>query len=666
MASTGGSPLGTTSESHRPRSAVHPAASPVTVGGLTLRNRLVVSAHGLATVTHGAPDAQDEAYWSRLARGGAGLIIAGGTQVSPESMPRNRILTEAYDKRAAPGLAARAAAMRSGGAVAGIQLGHLGRETLGAGTFLPFVSPSPVTGPREPAPARPLGTDEVARVTEDFRLSARRCAEAGFGVVEIHAAHGYLLAQFLSRSANTRQDRYGGDPANRARALAEVVQAVRDGAGRDVVVGVRVSAEGDGPSHLRLEELVELLRHVQAAAPFDYLNLTWGDRGRYVPDMATARPPLLGRTRELRDALGVPLVLCAAFRRSADIAEALETGAADLVGSACAHIADPDFATKVLDGRDDDIRPCVACLQDCRSYEPTGLCAVNPDLAPAGAPRKPALPWRPAGHRPEGPRVVVVGAGPAGLEFAVTAAARPAVEVTVLERSGRIGGQLRSAANAPHRAGWSDLLAYYRRRLDVLGVDLRLGTEVTEADLSGADEIVWATGAREDAPSLAGAVTSEDLLLDAAVLRSGARSVAVCDDGFGSWLGISAIEAALTAELPVTLVTPGAGFASGIPGESRTQLLERLTNRPLDVRLLTAPARWSDGVLHLHTVLDGAEHAVRADLVVQVGTRRPRPVPFPDMPATWVGDAVAPRGVSHAIAEGRAAAEELTVRVGRG
>lgn len=636
----------------------------MTIGGLTLRNRLVVSAHGLATVTDGAPNAHDEAYWRRLAAGGAALIVAGGTQVSPESMPRNRILTEAFNERAAPGLATRAAAMRSGGAAAGIQLGHLGRETLGAGTFLPFVAPSPITGPREPAPARPLGIDEITVIAEDFRLSSRRCADAGFEVVEIHAAHGYLLAQFLSRSANARSDRYGGAPANRARALSEVVQAVRAGAGEDVVVGVRVSVEGDGPAHLRLEELAELLTHVQAEAPFDYLNLTWGDRGRYVPDMATTHPPLLGRTHELRDTLDVPLLLCAAFRRPADIAEALESGAADLVGSARAHIADPDFATKVLDGRADDIRPCVACLQDCRSYEPTGLCAVNPDLAPAGSPRKPALPWRPNGHRPQGSRVVVVGAGPAGLEFAVTAAARSGFEVTVLERSDRIGGQLRTAASAPHRAGWSDLLGYYQRRLEALGVDVRLGTEATEDNLAGADEIVWATGARENPPSLDGAVTAEAFLRNPSELLAGAGSVAVCDDGFGSWPGIGAVEAALAAGLPVTLVTPGTGFAGGIPAESRTQLLERLTRRPLEVRPLTVPDRWSDGMLHVRTVLDGTAHAVPADVVVQVGTRYPNAVPFPGRTATWIGDAVAPRGVSHAIAEGRAAAEELVAPIG--
>jgi 2,4-dienoyl-CoA reductase-like NADH-dependent reductase (Old Yellow Enzyme family) len=646
----------------------HPAGAPLALGGLTLRNRLVVTAHGLATVTDGVPTAQDAAYWTRLSAGGAALLIAGGTQVSPDSVLKNRILTEAYDRRAIPGLAERAAAMRSGGAVAGIQLGHLGRETLGAGTFLPFVAPSPVPGPREPAPARPLDVDEVARIAEDYRVSTAHCVEAGFEVVEIHAAHGYLLAQFLSRSANTRTDRYGGSPANRARALAEVVRAVRAGAGDRVVVGVRVSVEGDGPRHLRLEELAELLPLVQAEAPFDYLDLTWGDRGRYVPDMGTVRPPLLGRalldsTAELRAELGVPLLLCAAFRRPTDIAEALESGAADLVGSARAHIADPDFARKVLDGRDAEIRPCVACLQDCRSYEPTGLCAVNPDLAPAGESRKPARPYRPARHVPSGPRVLVVGAGPAGLECAITAAARPGVEVVLLERSRRIGGQLCSASAAPHRSGWADLLAYYRRRLDALGVRVRLGAEPTEADLAAAEEIVWALGAQESVPTVEGAVTAETLLRDAGTLLTGARSVVVCDDGFGGWPGVGAVEAALASGVPrVVLTTPGSAFAGAIPAESRTQLLERLAGRPLDVRPLCAPVAWEGGVLRLRRVLDGTEETVPADLVVQVGTRYPRPVPHPDRPATRIGDAVAPRQVSHAIAEGRAAG--LDIRAG--
>ncbi|BBG02714.1 hypothetical protein PSA01_29820 [Pseudonocardia saturnea] len=157
-------------------------------------------------------------------------------------------------------------------------------------------------------------------------------------------------------------------------------------------------------------------------------------------------------------------------------------------------------------------------------------------------------------------------------------------------------------------------------------------------------------------------MTAEALLRDPDVLLSGVDSVAVCDDGFGGWSGIGAVETALAAGLPVTLVAPGAAFAHGIPPESRTQLLERLAGRPLTVRLPASPMRSAGGVLVVRTAFDGVEHEVPAGLVVQVGTRRPVSVPFPDRPATWIGDAVAPRGVSHATAEGRAAAEEAALR----
>ncbi|KAA9149859.1 FAD-binding protein [Amycolatopsis acidicola] len=631
----------------------HPAAAPFRIGSLELRNRLVVSAHGLATVTEGVPGELDARYWSRLSRGGAGLLIAGGTQVSADSVLRNRILTEAYAERAMSGLRSRAEAMRSGGAVAGIQLGHLGRETLGAGTFLPFVAPSPVRGPREPAAAHTLDDREITRIVEDFRLSARHCAEAGFQVIEIHAAHGYLLAQFLSPFANIRTDRYGAGVPGRARALAEVVQAVREGAGDQVVVGVRVSTEGDGPAHLNLTHLAELLPHVSAEAPFDYLNLTWGDRGRYVPDMATERPPLLGRTAELRAVVRVPLMLCSAFRDPGDIAAALSSGAADLVGSARAHIADPDFARKVLEGRGGEIRPCTACLQDCRTYEPTGLCVVNPDLAPAGEQRRPARPLLLTdSRRASGGGLLVVGAGPAGLECAVTAAER-GVRVTLVERAQEIGGQLRIAGAAPNRSGWLELIGYYQRRIDALGIELRLGEPVSVADVEAAGEVVWAIGAEEAAPPVADAVRSGDVTPE---LFDGAESVLVVDDGFGWWQAIGAVEAALESDVDsVVLATPGAGFATSIPAESRTQFLERHRGGPLEVRVLHRLVAVKP-LARLENLLDGRLTELAADVVVQVGERFARPVPVAcGTAATAIGDCVAPRQVSHAIAEGRAA-----------
>lgn len=375
---------------------------PLEIGGVRLRNRLVTTAHGLAAVVDGMPDDYDARYWGRLARGGPGMVITGGTQVAKESVYRNRFLTEAYRRDVLPGLQARARAIKDGGAVAVVQLGHLGREMIGATTDYSFVAPSDVISPREPGPVRVLTTDEVAGVVDAFGVSARNSVDAGFDVVELHGAHGYLIAQFLNQHVNTRNDRYGGDAVGRATLLVEIIERLRQEVpGVPVWLRVSVESERDG---LTLADFGELLPLVQERAPFDYLNLTYGSRGNYVRDRATTQPPLLRHSAELRTALGVPLSLCSAFRRSEHMTEALESGAADLIGMARAHIADPEVSNKILRGREDEVRPCVGCLQDCRNFDPTALCAVNPDLAPRGQELRPAEPYLLSGP-PSGGRI---------------------------------------------------------------------------------------------------------------------------------------------------------------------------------------------------------------------------------------------------------------------
>jgi 2,4-dienoyl-CoA reductase (NADPH2) len=171
---------------------------------LRLRNRFVATAHGRAAVADGVPSAADAEYWRRLASGGAAMCIAGGTVVGPHSTYRTRMLTEAWRPESLPGLKLRADAMHEGGAAAVLQILHLGRETLGAEIYYHPVAPSAVRSPREATAPRPLTEDEIDETVEGFRLAALNAAEAGFDGIELHAAHGYLLAQFLSAAANRR------------------------------------------------------------------------------------------------------------------------------------------------------------------------------------------------------------------------------------------------------------------------------------------------------------------------------------------------------------------------------------------------------------------------------------------------------------------------------
>lgn len=640
-------------------------AAPFTLGRLTLRNRLVATAHATAAVSDGAPTEADAAYWRRLAQGGAGMVITGGTAVAPESTLPQRYLTEAWRPAIKDAVRRRAEAITDEGAVAVAQLVHLGRETLGAGTYYAPVSAAAVRSPREATAPRPLSAEEVRGVVDAFRISAANSVHAGFHGVELHAGHGYLLAQFLSRANNTRDDAYG----DRIALLAQVIDAIRTEIGEHPI-GVRVSAEPGEDSGLGLDDLTELLPRLCAAAPFAYVNVTTGVRNTYVPGMATTRPPLLESVARLRSALALPLLVSQGFRSVADIEGALHSGA-DLVGMARPFMADPDFARKVISGDERSVRPCTGCNEGCRTFEPTGSCSVNPELGPPGAATRPAVPLlltRPGAR--SGP-VAVLGAGPGGMECALTLA-RSGVEVTVFDTARQAGGQARLASLAPHRPGWQKFAHYQREQLADFGVRVLLGSSPGQDDLEAYAEIVLATGAREASVSVPGelrTLTSSVFLRRYADVVPDAPVVAVLDDGFGWWQGISAVESALVAGArEVTFITPGTGFATGLSPENRTQLMNRLTGAPLRVVTLNSVISTTADGVRLRHALDGRETHLAADVLVTVGERvphRPDFSPAAHQTVRAVGDCVVPRRIAHAVAEGRAAAEALAARAAR-
>ena len=624
-----------------------------------LRNRIVATAHGSGAIADGLPVAGDAEYWGRVAAGGAAMVITGGTVVSADSTVRRGNFTEAWRPEVKPGLRRRADAIHEAGAVALVQLVHLGRETLGAERYYAPVAPSAVRSRREPTAPRALGDAELATLVQAHRVSAEHALETGFDGIELHAAHGYLLAQFLSPVANRRPS--ARDAAGRAEPVWRIVEAIRD-AGPSTLIGIRLSVGDAHDAGLDLEQLGELLALLPPSV--DYVNLTVGMRGSYVRDMATEQPPLLADVAALRALTDRPLLVSQAFRDPVTMQGALAAGA-DLVGVARALIADPDLPLKVLAGRAQEVRPCVACNEDCRTFEPTLLCTVNPDLAPPGQPSRPAEPLIVGARAPaRARRVGVVGAGPAGLECALTLASAADCEVVVWERETDVGGALAVAAGAPHRQGWLALLDYYRAGLRAAGVTLRLGVEARADDLHECDAVVVACGAEELLPVAGDAAlvwSSSEALAEGPERLGGVAHLVVVDDGFGWWPSVSAVELGVAARVQrITLVTPGVALAMGIPAESRTQLIPRLAGVRLDIRPLTSLAGVEDGAVALRA--GGALERVEADAVIVVGERRPRDwAPLvADLPrAIVIGDAIVPRRVSHAIAEGRAAARAL-------
>jgi Pyridine nucleotide-disulphide oxidoreductase/NADH:flavin oxidoreductase / NADH oxidase family len=445
------------------------------------------------------------------------------------------------------------------------------------------------------------------------------------------------------------------------RIVGRIAEAIRRSA-PDVILGIRLSIEGELEGGFTLDDLCELLPVV--APLVDYVSVTVGVRTTYVRDMATTEPPLLDAIDRLRAATDRPLLVSQAFRRPESIEAALAAGA-DLVGVARPLIADPDFPAKVLSGRAEEIRPCVSCNEDCRAFDPVLLCSVNPDLGPSREGPRPAMPLRVRhGDRRDGRRVAIVGAGPAGLECATSVSREH--EVVLFDERERLGGHLTVATSAPNRGGWQSLLDYYESAIDRAGnIEVRHQTATREDLLEGFDHIVLALGSDEIAPDLPGverAMTASRFIERGSRLAAGGALVIV-DDGFGWWPCVSAVETGLAAGWEtVTVLTPAASFGARLPPEGHVQLMARLRGAPLEIRPLTTVASMAVTSLTTRNVLSGKPADVPADLVVVVGERHARAwehlVPA-GLGVLVIGDAVVPRRVHHAIAEGRAAARQV-------
>ena len=497
--------------------------SPLTIGSLTMRNRVVMgSMHtGLEDGARHLPELA--AYFAARARGGVGLIVTGGYA------PNKR----GWLKPFASELTTRLQAMRhrdvtgavhdEGGAIA-LQVLHAGRYA-----YHPLsVSASSRKSPITPFKPSALSTRGVDRTATDFAKSVALAVKAGYDAVEIMGSEGYLINQFLAARTNDRNDAWGGSAAKRRRFPLEIVRRSRELVGADFPIVYRISLLDLVEGGQSWEE-VEDLAHELEDAGVSVLNTGIGWHEARVPTIITQVPRGAWRqaTARLKQTVSVPV--CASNRiNTPELAEQiLDAGEADLISMARPLLADPDFVEKAAAGRADEINTCIACNQACLDHafrNERASCLVNPR---AGRETTLVL-----GRTRRTADVAVVGAGPAGLAAAVSAAER-GLAVTLFEKDDTLGGQFRLAMAVPGKEEFAETLRYFRRRLEVLGVDVRLGTEATEADLATYDEVVVATGVTPRIPELDG-VDHPKVLTYAAVLSGVAvpgRRVAVIGAG---------------------------------------------------------------------------------------------------------------------------------------
>ncbi len=468
--------------------------NPLDLGFTTLPNRVLMgSMHvGLEEAERGFERMAE--FYAARARGGVGLIVTGGIAPNEAGRPYEGGAKLTTDAEAAQHAEITAAVHREGGRIA-MQILHFGRYAY----HQDLVAPSAVQAPISPFPPRALTDDEVEQTVEDYVRAAKLARQAGYDGVEIMGSEGYLINEFIAAQTNHRDDRWGGSYENRTRFPVEIVRRVREAVGEDFIIVYRLSMLDLVPGGSTLDEVITLAKAVEAAGA-TIINTGIGWHEARIPTIATSVPrgAYTWVTKKLMGAVSIPLVTTNRINTPELAEQLLADGYADMVSMARPMLADPDFVAKAAADRSDAINTCIGCNQACLDHTFSGKitsCLVNPRAC-----HETELVLAPTRLRK---RVAVVGAGPAGLACAVSAAER-GHEVTLFDAASEIGGQLNVARQVPGKQEFDETLRYFRTRLAEHEVDVRLNTPVGAGDLGAYDEIVVATGVSPRTPDIPG------------------------------------------------------------------------------------------------------------------------------------------------------------------
>ena len=632
---------------------------PTHIGKMELKNRIDMPPMG---TNMGTPDGhvteEVVCYYRERARGGVGLIILETTCVDAPVGKTTAFQLAIDNDRFISGLSRLAETIHQHGSRTVLQLQHGGRGTKSAITGIQPVAPSPIPMPYgtqvgyEGEMPRELALAEIKDLVRKFAAAAQRARQAGYDGVEIHSTGYYLVAQFLSSTANTRQDEYGGSLSNRARFLTEIVQAVRAGVGPDYPVLCKISAMELGPgAGITVEEAQQIARIAEEAGAdaLEIAAMLWGIIPRLPPSTAEAPGGLLPFMDGLKNAVRIPLI--AAGRITPELGEkALQERQADLIAMGKALIADPDLPIKAEAGRVDEIRPCIGCLRciDNQTVKGKGImCSVN-----AAVGREMELGVKPPSRSK---KVFVIGGGPAGMEAARVTALR-GHRATLYEKQDKLGGQLQEAIVPPHKDNMKPFVEYLAGQMTKRCVDVRLGVKATDRLISEAkpDVVVLAAGVVTSVPWIKG-IDAVGVLTAKEVLNGAKVGDTVVVIG-GGLVGCEAAEYLAKQRKKVTVVEMLDEVAGVMPLALRRMLLARLDYMKVTVLTSVKCQEFMKGSL-LITNKEGQEETIAFDAVVIAAGGSPNQTLMEGLKGTvpevyCAGDCVEPRGIAEAMADG--------------
>lgn len=585
------------------------------------------------------------------AAGGPAMVIMEACAVSPEgivSLYQARI----YDDRFTEGLSRIARVIESEGAVPALQIHHGGRQTSVKVIKQRPLAPSNLPCPKIKGEVEPMTIDRIKEIVHKFGEAAGRAVEAGFKMIEIHGAHGYLVSQFLSKYSNIREDQYGGDTFGRTRFAREIVEEIKGRVGKDFPLSFKISAQEFVPGGLTVLESVEILKQL-AEAGVDIVQVSAGTdtTPEWVSQpMFMKRACLADSAERIRKALKIPVMAVGRINDPLVADAIISEGKADLVCIGRGLLADPEMPKKAKEGRLDDIRICIACNTCMESIFRKGRieCLVNPSLG-----REEEMKIRPADTSK---KVMVVGGGPGGLNVAWVAAKR-GHDVHLYEKESILGGQLNLGGISSYKKELLNLIEFQRRQIKKFGVRCHINFQVTYDTVKkeNPDVVILATGSKPITPPVKGIdksiiLTLPDILTDDKPER---RKIVII--GGGS----TGCEVALHLSdngCPVTIVEQFPKIGGQMESVTKKVFLSILKKN--GVRIMTGYklSRVEDtGVFVMDK--DGSELFIEADnVVIAVGSKPDNSLynQIKSMGITihQIGDCIEPRGAKAAIYEG--------------